>query len=284
MIVQGRNITPEDIESVKHLMREHPDWSFTRLSREICNAWGWRNANAQLKDMACRALLRKLEQRGFITLPARQVSENLLRRHIREIPHERLPVEADLGTLGRVRLSVVDEAGLDLFKHLICKYHYLGYHSVGENIGYMAFDREDNPLACMLFGSPAWKVEARDRFIGWDQATRQANLRFLTNNTRFLILPWVRVPHLASHVLAKVSSRICSDWNAKYGHPVYLLETYVDRSRFRGTSYRAANWTLVGQTKGRSRNDRDFTLKVPVKDIYLYPLTKRFGEALRRKA
>ena len=148
---------------------------------------------------------------------------------------------------------------------------------------YMVFDREHNPLACLLFGSSAWNRAPRDDFIGWNAPDREANLKFLTNNMRFLILPWVRVPHLASHILGRVARRISSDWIEKYGHPIYLLETFVERDYFQGICYQAANWIYIGQTKGRSRNDRYTTLKVPVKDIYLYPLTKRFREALSQR-
>ena len=145
---------------------------------------------------------------------------------------------------------------------------------------YLVFDKNDNPLACLLFGSAAWKCASRDEYIGWSSKVREANINLVTNNMRFLILPWVKVPHLASHILSQVARRITTDWEEKYGHPVYLLETFVEKERFRGTCYRAANWTRVGETTGRSRNDRYSTLKVPVKDIYLYPLRKRFREAL----
>ena len=148
---------------------------------------------------------------------------------------------------------------------------------------YMVFDREDRPLACLLFGSAAWKIAPRDEFIGWDVDTRKTNLNLITNNMRFLILPWVKVQHLASHILGKVARRISSDWIKRYSHPIYMLETFVEKERFRGTSYQAANWILCGQTKGRSRNDRYKTLRVPIKDIYLYPLVKRFRNALGDK-
>ena len=154
--------------------------------------------------------------------------------------------------------------------------------TVGENLKYLVFDREHNPLACLLFGSAAWKCAPRDDFIGWDAKIRKDNLKFLTNNMRFLILPWVRVPHLASHILGRVVRRISSDWLEKYGHPIYLLETFVERQRFRGICYQAANWIYAGQTKGRSRNGHA-NLKVPVKNIYLYPLTERFREALNQQ-
>lgn len=145
---------------------------------------------------------------------------------------------------------------------------------------YLVRDRHGRDLACVLFGSAAWKTKPRDEFIGWSQETRSRNLLWITNNTRFLILPWVRVPHLASHVLGRIIRRIRADWNTKYGHPVHLLETFVERDRFLGTCYKAANWKHVGSTTGRSRQDRHTTLNVPVKDIYLYPLIPHFKEAL----
>jgi len=153
---------------------------------------------------------------------------------------------------------------------------------VGENLAYLARDRNGRELACVLFGAAAWKAAARDRFIGWDHATRALRLGFLTNNTRFLILPWVRVPHLASHLLGRILRRLSADWQGKYGHPIYLVETFVESDRFRGTCYRAADWTLVGRTQGRSRQDRAHRFQVRVKDIYLYPLTSGFREELCR--
>jgi len=135
-------------------------------------------------------------------------------------------------------------------------------------------------VSCLLFGSAAWKTAPRDVFIGRDAPTRERNLIYITNNTRFLILPWVKVPHLASHVLSRVSRRLSADWREKYGHPIYLLETFVDRTRFRGVCYRAANWTVVGQTKGRTRNDRRQTIHTTVKDVYVYPLTRDFRREL----
>jgi hypothetical protein len=172
-------------------------------------------------------------------------------------------------------VSVVapDSAELRLFNGLLAHYHYLGHrNTVGENLRYLVRDRHGQPLACVLFGSAAWKCAARDRFLGWDAAQRQRNLQRLTNNTRFLVLPWVEVPHLASHVLGIIARRIRADWQAKYGHPVHALETFVDCSRFKGTCYRAANWRRLGQTQGRTRNDRGRRIRVAVKDVYLYPL------------
>jgi hypothetical protein len=280
--VQGREITRDDIELICRLIEANPSRHRTQLSKELCLLWDWRTASGQIKDMACRSLLRKLEQRGYITLPrprtpgrgSRKVSSPC-------VPHKTVPIACSLSELQPVSVQLVEDAGLlQLFQCLLSRYHYLGFHStVGENIKYMVFDREQNPLACLLFGSAAWKCAPRDEFIGWDAETRKINLKFVTNNMRFLVLPWVRVPHLASHILGRVARRISSDWIEKYGHPIYLLETFVECDCFRGACYQASNWVRVGQTTGRSRNGHP-GLKVPIKDVYLYPLTKRFREVL----
>jgi hypothetical protein len=285
MVVQGREITNEDIELVNRLSRANPSWNRTRLSKELCLLWNWRAANGQIKDMACRTFLCKLEQRGYITLPPSQAFSGRTRRRapIPYIPHKITPIACHLSSLTPVEIKAIHDGELlGLFKCLLSRYHYLGFSgAVGENMKYVVFDQGNNPLACLLFGSAAWKSAPRDDFIGWDGRARKANLKFLTNNMRFLILPWVRVPHLASHILGRVAHRISSDWLEKYGHPIYLLETFVEQERFLGICYQAANWICVGQTKGRSRNDRYSTLRVPIKDIYLCPLSKRFREALK---
>ena len=284
--VQGREITKDDIELVRWLIEANPLWNRTRLSKNLCLLWDWRASNGQIKDMACRTLLSKLEQRGHITLPTQRTAGRGSRKvSIPYVPHKTAPIACSLSDLEPVSIQLVEGAGfLQLFQCLLSQYHYLGFNStVGENIKYLVFDREHNPLACLLFGSAAWKCAPRDDFIGWNAETRKANLKFLTNHMRFLVLPWVRVPHLASHVLGRVARRINGDWMKKYGHPIYLLETFVERDCFHGICYQAANWIYVGQTKGRSRNGHP-DLKVPIKDIYLYPLTKRFRDILRQRA
>jgi hypothetical protein len=155
------------------------------------------------------------------------------------------------------------------------RYHYLGFRVVGENWGYLALDRQGREVGCLLFGAAAWRCAPRDRKLGWSSLERQEQLWRVANNTRFLILPWVRVQHLASYLLGQVARRIDGDWRQRYGHGVDWLETFVDRDRFRGSCYRAANWEWVGQTQGRSRQDRDHQLRVPVKDVYLYDLKSR---------
>jgi hypothetical protein len=287
MVIQGRSITPADVQLMHRLMASNPSWGRSRLSVELCQRWQWRRTDGQPKDMACRTLLLKLERAGHVRLPPRQAKPpNALRnRSIPHVPHETEEIDGGLDTLLPLQIVSVParSGGHALFKCLVSRHHYLGLkNTVGQNMKYLVRDCRGRPLACMLFGSAAWKTGPRDAFIGWDRRARESNLQRLTNNTRFLILPWVKVPHLASHVLSRVTRRVSHDWVEKYGQAVDLLETFVDRQRFRGTCYRAANWILVGQTTGRTRNDRDSSIHAPVKDIYVYPLSKYFREELSR--
>lgn len=286
MKIQGRNLSQEDIDWICRLISEHSDWHRSRLSQEICAAWNWVNAKGKLKDMACRTMLLKLERLGYLRLPAaRSVCVGNSVRIRKPVAHSTTDIVCSLRELIPLRIDVVhDTASSQLFKHFLSEYHYLGFNgTVGENMKYMVYDRWQRPLACLLFGSAAWKVSSRDVWIGWKPNLRQDYLSCITNNMRFLVLPWVQVPHLASHLLAKIARRISSDWIQKYGHPIYLLETFVEQDRFRGTCYRAANWICVGQTQGRSRNDTDRTLQVPVKDVYLYPLIPDVRKVLTRE-
>jgi hypothetical protein len=285
MVIQGRELRAPDIDQIRSVLTEHPDWHRTRISKEICQRWDWRNAKGRLKDMAARMLLLKLERAGLIKLPARRnpSSNGFRNRNMPNIPHVTDPVSCALRELVPLRVSVVGpgSADLRLFNCLLNRYHYLGHrNTVGENIRYLVRDRNNRPVACVLFGSAAWKCADRDAFIGWDRARRERKLQMMSNNTRFLIPPWVNVPHLASHVLGLIVRRIRSDWQVKYAHPLAALETFVDRERFRGTCYKAANFLMVGQTQGRTRSDRYSRIHVSIKDVYFYPLIKNFREEL----
>jgi hypothetical protein len=284
MVIQGRQLQGSDIEYICRLIREHPSWHRTRLSKELCALWDWRAANGQVKDIACRTLLRKLHQRGLIRLPNSQShSGSRRKKHLPKVVHSTDPVEGPLEQLLPLRLLDVrhDPWHANLYTSLLKEYHYLGYAGpVGQNMRYLILDVQDRPLACLLFGSAAWKCAARDRYIGWDRTTCQRNVNLLTNNHRFLILPWVKIKCLASLVLAKSLKQLQGDWEAYYQQPVYLVETFVDRTRFRATCYKASNWQYVGSTQGRSRQDRCHCMKVPVKDVYLYPLHRGFREKL----
>ena len=284
-IIQGRETTPEDIELVKRMIVDNPSWSRFRISRELCKRWNWRNASGSLKDMACRSFLLKLERRGLATLPPRRSipATGRRKRAFPPVAYDTSPIASPLRELLPLE---IDAAGkkrdeLELFNFFLARYHYLGYgRPVGENMKYLVRDRRGRMLGCVLFGAAAWKTAPRDDYIGWDRQTRERRLGYVANNHRFLILPWVRVPHLASHLLSRVAKRISADWMEKYNHPVYLLETFVDRSRFRGTCYRAASWIHVGDTAGRGKCDRDHTASVPVKSIWLYPLDRMFRARL----
>jgi hypothetical protein len=289
--LQGRTIGADELGQVRHLIGDNPEWTRYRISRELALLWNWRSTSGQLKDMAARTLLLKLEQRGFIALPARRRASPNRMRH-KQVPaldqsisQERLETPlSNLLPLELLEVSSVSPAQRSNFEALLHEFHYLSYRSpVGENLQYLARERTGRPVACLLFGAAAWQCADRDQYIGWDATTRATRLNFITNNTRFLIVPWVASPCLASHVLGRVLRRIGSDWQRKYGHPIHLVETFVERGRFVGTCYQAANWIRVGQTKGRTRQDAPDgeRYQAPIKDIYLFPLHRRFAQRLQ---
>jgi hypothetical protein len=284
-VLQGRAISWVELQQVQHLLESHPDWSRYRLSRQLCSLWNWRAPNGQLKDMAARTLLLKLEQRGYIRLPQkRRPSPNrMLHKQLQPVAHVSQPITESLGQLRPLQIKELSQwpDGLALYEWLLHQYHYLSYASaVGLNLKYLVLDWRGRPLSCLLFGSAAWKCNVRDQFIGWNPTQRQAHLQQITNNTRFLILPWVQVPRLASHILSRVLSRLGQDWQSKYARPLHLIETFVDTSRFRGACYRAANWLDLGQTAGRTRQDRSHRLAVSPKRVLVYPLEPDFRRQL----
>lgn len=286
LTIQGRSLSGPALAELRQLAGANPGWSRRRLSLELAARWDWRNAAGQLKDMAARALLVKLEQRGLIALPARrQTPTNRMR--CAAPPAILEPAEPIVGALADLAPLSVEEvsgqaAGRAWIRGALAQFHYLGFGgAVGQNLQYLVRDGQQRPLACAVFGAAAWKCQDRDRFLGWSADQRQRNLALIANNSRFLILPWAAAPHLGSWILGRVARRIARDWQAKYGHPLVLLETFVEAQRFRGTVYRAANWRRVGQTAGRTRQDRHNCIQVAVKDIYVYPLRRGFREALQ---
>ena len=288
LVVQGRLVGELDLEWLRQWMGQNPGGSRWRLSQALATHWDWRNGAGQLKDMAARALLLKLHQRGLIALPPRrQVPTNRMRcrSEVRENPQwDPRPLECGLAQLGVLTVGEVSSQTAERawVKAALGQFHYLGFGgAVGENLQYVVRDDQGRPLACLVFGAAAWKCQDRDRFIGWSALQRQRHLGLIANNTRFLILPWVKVPSLASWILGRISRRLALDWQVKYGHRIVLLETFVERECFRGTAYRAANWLAVGATTGRTRQDRHTCIQAPVKDIYLYPLRRDFREALQ---
>jgi hypothetical protein len=256
---RGRTVTRADLESVRAVQAAHPEASRRALSQRLCERWDWRQPNGALRDMLARGLLLALHRGGHIVLPPvrRQPPNNAVARR----PPAPLPLDTQAlaGALREVQpvalLAVRRTPQEGLYDRLIAQYHYLGpAHGVGEQAKYLAFG-QGRPLAAVGFASAPRHLAPRDRFIGWSPTVRRAHVHELAYNTRFLILPWVRVPHLASHLLGAVARRIAADWTALYGHPVHYLETFVDPERFRGTCYRAANWQVLGLTAGRGKDD-----------------------------
>lgn len=287
-ICQGRFVDEETLVWLRSWIDAHPKWSRLRLAKELCKLWNWTTYAGQVKDFAARTFLRKLLERGLITLPPIRIYNQRKGGFAPPVTATATvpcssAIDASLSSLLPLSFIIPPKRSEEelRFHHYLASHHYLGFHrTVGENMKYLVRDRNGRDLACVLLGFAAWKTKPRDEFIGWSHETRARKLPWVTNNTRFLIFPWVRVPHLASHILGRIIRRIRTDWQAKYGHPVYLVETFVERDRFIGTCYKAANWRYVGSTKGRSRQDRYNTLVLPVKDLYLYPLIPHFKEAL----
>ena len=280
-IIQGRKIGMPEIEAVRTLIANHPKWSRWRLSRELCSQWNWCDGVGAPKDMAARTLLLKLAQRGYIQLPERrQTPTNRMRCAVRELPQDEAPpLRCPLGDLGPLKLEEVSTqpAQRRELAGVLRAHHYLGYGGpVGQNMQYTVRTSQGRLLAVAVFGAAAWKCAPRDQWIGWSAQMREQRLGWVANNSRFLILPGVEVPHLASHTLGRIARRIGADWQRKYGQPVVLLETFVENGRFAGTCYRAANWRHVGQTQGRSRQDRAHKMEVPTKAVWLYPLESNF--------
>ena len=276
LVVQGRPVDGVSVEWMRSWIAQNPGWSRKRLARELCVLWDWRNERGRLKDFAARSFLLKLEGGGWIDLPALQEQKRRVRQPVPKLEGWEEPPfwEGSLQELRPVGLEVVSAGTTEArrWAYLLERYHYLGLRVVGENLGYVAYDRGGREIACLLFGAPAWRCRARDTYLHWTSEERAARLSRLANNTRFLILPWMRVPHLASHLLGRVASRISGDWHAKYGHGLEWLETFVDTARYRGLCYQAANWQYAGQTTGRSRQDRTHRLAVSRKAVYLYRL------------
>lgn len=279
IVLQGRRIDSAEMAWLAGWIQEHPHWSRKRLARELCQRWQWVDRRGRLKDFAARSLLLKLDAQGRVKLPALRLYNRRARRPPPRWASWREPPawEAALAEIAPIRVEPVtpgSEAS-QRWGFYLDRYHYLGLRVVGENMSYLAVDRQGRDVACLLFGAAAWRCVARDRKLGWSSEERRQLLDRVVNNTRFLVLPWVRVKHLASCVLGQTARRIDRDWWQKYGHGVDWLETFVDRERYRGSCYRAANWECVGQTQGRSRQDRDHELRVPIKDVYLYALRRR---------
>ena len=281
---RGRVITAAHLLSIREFIALHPGASRRTLSKKLCEAWQWRQANGVLRDMLCRGLLLMLERAGQITLPPIQyVRHNPLAKRARpaSLLIDSTPIEGELCDLGPVELQLVRRTAEEpLFNSLLEQHHYLGYEQpVGENLKYLVWG-QSRPIACLAWSSAPRHLGARDRYIGWSGEARRRNIRFLAYNPRFLLLPWVKVKCLASHILGRMALRISQDWENIYGHPLYFLETFVDPERFRGTCYYAANWVRLGETTGRGKASNSHVPNRSIKHVLGYPLHPRFRELL----
>jgi len=277
----GRQFTDHEIDWIRNLIDTTVGINRARLSASFCEQFGWRKPDGGLKDMSCRVALLKMHRAGIITLPPTQKPFNRARKHTHRslFTQPKPPIEKKAGDFN-LHCEVVEGGAAKLWNEFIDRYHYLGYTSLaGAQIRYFIKDN-DETLALLSFSAAAWKTAPRDRFIGWDKDKREKNLHLVVNNSRFLLLPWVRSKNLASRILALVCSKLPDDWHSRYGYRPVLAETFVEKERFTGTCYKAANWKCVGETKGRGKMDRYNTFSQPVKTIWLYPLTQRYTERL----
>jgi Druantia protein DruA len=281
---RGRLVTAEDILYIGELIAAYPRESRRTLSKKLCEAWQWKQPNGALCDMVCRGLLLMLDRAGQITLPpVSYVRHNPLAKRARPaaVLIDTAPIEGKLQEIQPLEFEQVRRTGDEpLFNSLMEEHHYLGYEQpVGEHLKYLVW-AQGRPIACVAWSSAPRHLGSRDRYIGWSGEARRRNIRFIAYNTRFLILPWVRVKYLASHILGRMGMRISDDWRRMYEHPIYFLETFVDPERFRGTCYRAANWVLLGKTTGRGKQSNSYVPNRSIKEVLGYPVTKRFRELL----
>ena len=283
-----REISEDDLVFIRQLIVDHPGSSRRALSKKLCEAWSWVQANGALRDMVCRGMMLMLHRAGLIELPAvRQITRNPLidRRLPALVRVDEAPLQMNFGELGPVEMCQVRRTPEEaLFNSLLQQHHYLGYtQPVGEHLKYLVLAR-GRPVACLAWCSAPRHLGSRDRFIGWGPQARRQNIRFLAYNTRFLILPWVTVPHLASHLLGRMARRLSADWQSMYGHPIYFLETFIEPQRFRGTCYRAANWQLLGTTTGRGKDAPTHAVNRSIKAVLGYALVKDFRQRLSQVA
>jgi len=277
----GREFTETDIELIQRLLVDNTSINRSKLSRLFCEAVGWRKADGGLKDMSCRVALLRMHRDGHIELPPPQKPANnhlkIGKRTLLALSQPEVTKKAGEHVL---QLQLVEKADSAIWNEYIDRYHYLGYIPLpGAQLRYFV-KSGDQVLALLGFGAAAWKTAPRDDYISWDAEARKRNLHLIINNARFLILPWVHSKNLGSKILSMASRRICGDWLKRYNYEPVLLETFVEKERFQGTCYKAANWIYVGDTQGRGKLDVHNEYKLPVKGVWLYPLKKDFRKRL----
>ena len=281
---RGKLLSGDDVAFINQLIDENSSDSRWALSKKLCRAWNWVQPNGALKDMVCRGLMLELHRAGHIRLPAKKCHVNnpfVNRTKPAKVTIDHSPIDGKLSDIKPLRFCQVRRTGLEkLFNSLVEHYHYLGYcHPVGEQLKYIVYSHQ-RPIACLAWSSAARHIGCRDRFIGWSAEYRRKHIDLIAYNTRFLILPWVRVPYLASHILAQMAKAVAADWQRVYNHRLYYLETFVDKDRFAGSCYKAANWIYLGDTTGRGKNDHTNKANRSIKAVWGYPLSKHFRTLL----
>lgn len=283
IIIRKRIVDKKELLIIQAVVNEHWNKGRTYISKVLCKKWNWVQPNGRLKDMACREVLLTLSRKGIIALPPRKTFRNnsIRNRCVPLIKIDKFPIHKNISDIQTLKLKMVRRTNLEpLYNSLVQQFHYLGYcQIVGNHLKYMAFI-DDRLVACLGWGSAAWSVKSRELFVGWNKSSKEKNLHFVVNNTRFLILPWVKIKCLASKILALNAKRISDDWLKIYNYPLFLLETFVEKNRFKGTCYKAANWINVGHTKGTAKKGHDHLFHGKIKDVYLYPLRKDFRKKL----
>jgi hypothetical protein len=281
---RGRQATREELAFIRQLIAANPNDSRRALSVKLCRALNWVQPNGSPRDMVCRGYMLALHRAGLIRLPAKKCSPPnplVQRKKPVEIDIDQKPIVTALKDIRPLQLRQVRRSGLEkLYNALIQAYHYLGYcQPVGEHLKYIVFAGQ-RPIGCLAWSSAARHIGCRDRFIGWSAESRRKHLHLIAYNTRFLILPWVRVRYLASHILAQMVKVVPLDWHQMYNHGVYYLETFVDKERFAGSCYKAANWIYLGDTTGRGKNAPSRKVTRSIKAVFGYPLTSDFRRHL----
>ena len=285
---RGKVLTSDDVAFINQLIGENPSDSRWALSKKLCRAWNWVQPNGALKDMVCRGLMLELHRAGHIRLPAPKRCVNnpfVNRKKPAKVTVDQSPVHSKLSKIKPLQFCQVRRTGQEkLFNSLIEHYHYLGYcHPVGEQLKYIVYSQQ-RPIACLGWSSAPRHIGCRDRFIGWSAHSRKKHIHLLAYNSRFLILPWVRVGCVASYILGRMAKIVCQDWHRIYRHRIYYLETFVDKQRFAGTCYKAANWIYLGDTTGRGKNDHTNKANRSIKAVWGYPLSKDFRTRLSQGA
>lgn len=280
----GRSFSENELETIRKIIAEDPNRTRAHISRLVCKHLGWYKPDGDLKQMSCRVALLRMQDDGLLSLPAPRHIQSKCKPQIQfsSATDPKVPIRDPVDALGIIHLQIVtDKFESSLWREYIHRYHYLGYQPLpGAQLRYFAKLTDGTPLALLGFGAAAWKTDPRDRFVGWSHEQRKKKLHLIVNNARYLIMPWIKSKNLASKLLAMTAKRITIDWKSRYGYTPVLLETFVDSQRFRGTCYKAANWIYVGQTKGRGKLDVHNTARLPIKDVWLYPLVPPFRKFL----